>query len=236
MRSRLQALSDRGTGRSGRFPPRANDRLPVSREQCHGIANACHEILYSSEKVIFLQDETVRRVMLVASGAVRMSRVTEAGKETLLRVERPGGWLDDTLGSDQRHSACARAKQACMLLAWEIEEFKQFSRRIPAIERNMTGIILSRLQALQDRFCDLSTRPVPQRLARLVIQLAKGPESTCASSIALSREEMAQMTGTTVFTVSRLLSSWADSEIVTLNRRTVLIEDMDRLQELAEAA
>ena len=60
-----------------------------------------------------------------------------------------------------------------------------------AIERNVISVMRNRLQALQDRFCDLSTRPVAQRLARLVIQLIR---ESGDDAIVLSREEMAHMT------------------------------------------
>jgi len=208
----------------------------LSREQYSEMADACDEVSYLPEEVIFLQEQPVRQVLIVASGVVRVSRITEAGKEALLRLEGPGDLLDDSVAPYQRHSVCARAKEESILLAWKIEQFQRLSGRIHAIERNMVGIIHRRLQALQDRFCDLSTRPAPQRLARLVIQLANGPEATSASSFVLSREELAQMTGTSLFTVSRLLSNWAESDIVTLDRRRIVIEKMDRLKALAEAA
>lgn len=208
----------------------------LSGEQYSEMADACDEVSYSPDQVIFLQEQSVRQVLIVASGVVRVSRITEGGKEALLRLERPGDLLDDSLGPYQRHSVCARAKEASVLLAWKIEQFQQLSTRIHAIERNIVGIIHNRLQALQDRFCDLTTCPAPQRLARLVIQLAKEPKATGASSTVLSREELAQMTGTSLFTVSRLLSNWAELDIVTLDRRTIVIERMDRLLALAEAA
>lgn len=204
----------------------------LSLEQFRELAAVCEEISYSSEEIIFLQGESVRRVHMVASGVVRVSRFSETGKETLLRLEKPGDLLDDSLGIRQMHSVCARAKEASVLLGWEMEQFTRLSNRIAAIERNMVRITRSRLQALQERFIDLSTRPVPQRLARLVLQLAEEH----GDPVMLSREEMAQVISSSLFTVSRLLSSWAESQIVTLDRRAVLIEDMDRLRELAEDA
>jgi CRP-like cAMP-binding protein len=177
----------------------------------------------------------VRRAIVVGSGAVRISRVTEDGKETLLRLAWPGDWVGARVASHHLQSACARAKVATVLLTWDLGVFEELSTRLPVLERNMVAITSRRLQALQERLCDLSTLRVPQRLACLVLQLAKEPENP-SWSCALSREDIAQMTGTSPFTVSRLLSSWAESDVVTLDRGIVVIEDIERLQQLAEAA
>ncbi len=203
----------------------------LSAIQYREVASAANEVFYSENETVFLQDDPVERVLLVASGAVKISRIDEAGHETLLRLERAGEWLD-TSGSWQVHSVCARTTEKSLLLAWDAAIFEAITTRIPTIERNMVRVIHARLQALQDRFCDVSTLCVPQRLARTILRLG----SDASHSISLSREEIAQMTGTTMFTVSRLLSSWAESEIVTLDRRSVFIESPERLRELAEAA
>jgi CRP-like cAMP-binding protein len=52
--------------------------------------------------------------------------------------------------------------------------------------------------------------------------------------IGLLCEELAQMTGTTVFTVSRLFTQWTESGIIRTERRAVLIENLFELAELAE--
>jgi CRP-like cAMP-binding protein len=207
----------------------------LSAEQYRTVARAAEEISYSSDQVIFLQDEPVCRIMVVGSGAVRVSSVTKDGKETLFRLGWPGDWVGDTVASHQLQSTCARAKGATALLTWDLRIFEELSTRLSVIERNVAAITSRRLQALQERLCDLSTLRVPQRLARLVLQLAKEPENP-SRSCALSRDDMTQMTGTSLFMVSRLLSSWAESEVVTLDRGVVVIEDIERLQQLAEAA
>jgi CRP-like cAMP-binding protein len=120
------------------------------------------------------------------------------------------------------------------LVVWDAAAFEALTRRIGTIHRNAIAIMRSRLKMLQERFCDVATRPVPQRLARLVLHLAeKAPGSF--GPVELSREELAQMAGTSLFTVSRLLSAWADEDIVTVERKTVVIEDLPRLLELTEA-
>lgn len=208
----------------------------LTQAQLRELASAADDVWYSRGQTIFLQDDPVRQVFVIATGTVKITQVSEVGNEILLRLERCGDLLDDVIGVSQRHSLTAHATESCCLLVWGTSVFEALLTRIPAIERNTTAIMRSRLRSLEERFCDVSTCRVPQRLARLVIKLAKDRVTDSRCSAALSREEMAQMTGTSSFTVSRLLSEWADSDILTLDRKKVLIEDVQRLLEIADAA
>jgi CRP/FNR family transcriptional regulator, nitrogen oxide reductase regulator len=96
--------------------------------------------------------------------------------------------------------------------------------------------MLSNLRMLEQRFCDVTAERVPQRLARLLIRLAGEPTPGALDPICLSREELSQMTGTCLFTVSRLLSSWRELDILTVDRKTVVIENLPGLLLIAQAA
>jgi len=208
----------------------------LSQTECRKIAHAAYEVQYSQGEGVFLQDDPVRHVFLVKSGMVKVTQVSQCGKETLLRVERSGGLIDDVSGAAHRHSLTARAMESCSLLVWDASVFEYFSRDNTVIQHNASAIIRARLGTLQERFCDFTTLRVPQRLARLVIQLSTETREGSLIPIMLSREELAQMTGTSLFTVSRLLSSWAESDILTVDRRSVVIEDILSLQQIANAA
>jgi CRP-like cAMP-binding protein len=208
----------------------------LSRAECLEVADGAKSVRYSQGETIFLQDDPVRHVYVVATGMVKVTQVSKSGKETLLRVERTGSLVDDVTRASQLHSFTARAIGSCCLLVWEASLFDSFAQHIVGIQINAIDIMRSRLRSLQERFCDVTTQRVPQRLARLVIHLGAEETPGAFRPIVLSREELAQMVGTSLFTVSRLLSSWAESDILTLDRKEVMIEDLPRLQELGEAA
>ena len=91
-----------------------------------------------------------------------------------------------------------------------------------------------RLKLLQDAFCDLSTARVPQRLARVLLRLAAEGPSNPADAWGVSREELAQMTGTSLFTISRLLRDWAERQIVYVDRSGVSIENLATLVRISD--
>lgn len=208
----------------------------VSAADLRAVARDAVETYYCPGQTVFLQDDPVRHVLVVAQGRVKVTQVNEVGKETLLRVEASGALIDDVTGASQLHSLTARAMDACCLLAWDTTAFEAFVKRNSIMQRNAITIMRARLRTLQERFCDISSRRVPQRLARLVVQLAGESRPGSLTPVQLSREELAQMTGTSLFTVSRLLSEWADRGILTLDRKEVVIEDLARLVQLGNAA
>ena len=196
------------------------------------LCDSAIERSFSNRKVIFHEDDLVRFVDIVVRGSVKITQVSPEGDEVILRIERPGSPTDG-MGEEKVHSTTAWAVRECVLLSWDAKLFANFTEKHPAIQRNATAIMARRLRALSESFCDLSTARVPQRLARLLLRLSGGG-SAIQEPLGLSREELAQMTGTSLFTTSRLLREWADLDIVHVNRSGVLIEDLDTLTRLSQ--
>jgi CRP/FNR family transcriptional regulator, nitrogen oxide reductase regulator len=207
----------------------------LSEIERYTIASAAREICFASRALIFQQDDPVRCVYVIADGLIKVTQLSESGKEVILRVDRRGSLIDDLTGSGQGHASTARTLTTCSVLAWDATTFDGFTARFPVIHRNAIQIMLGRLRLLEGRFCDVTTQRVPQRLARLLIHLASHPTPGALDPISLSREELSQMTGTSLFTVSRLLSLWGELEILAVDRKIVVIEDLQRLLQIAES-
>jgi len=91
-----------------------------------------------------------------------------------------------------------------------------------------------RLNELQERFREVATEKVAQRLALALGRLAKqvGKQVKGGVEVCLSREELAQMTGTTLFTISRILSRWGEKGVVQPRREAVVVLDPQRLGQM----
>jgi CRP-like cAMP-binding protein len=92
------------------------------------------------------------------------------------------------------------------------------------------------LRILQDCFCELATLKVSSRLARTLLRLAE--QEGCQNQnarIPFTCEELGQMAGTTLFTVSRLLSKWTEMGLLYPQSRGIVIEDFDGLLAIADA-
>jgi CRP-like cAMP-binding protein len=78
----------------------------------------------------------------------------------------------------------------------------------------------------------MATENVRKRLALVLLRLLKqvGTVSHEGTVVFLSREELGQMAGTTLFTISRVLSKWAEEGVVVSRREAVLVSDLERLE------
>jgi CRP-like cAMP-binding protein len=100
----------------------------------------------------------------------------------------------------------------------------------------MMRIVSQRLHVLEGRFREISTKKVAPRLARELVRLLPqvGRRVHNVLEINLSREELAQMTATTLYTVSRLLTSWERQGIVSLRPQTVAVQNLLCLLAISE--
>jgi CRP/FNR family transcriptional regulator, nitrogen oxide reductase regulator len=108
--------------------------------------------------------------------------------------------------------------------------------RFPLLRRNVSHGIERQLDELDIRFREISTEKVASRLSSLLVRLIKqvGRGEEGQMEIALSRQELAQLTGTTLFTVSRLLCRWETQGILSARRENVLIHDVAALLEFSQ--
>jgi CRP-like cAMP-binding protein len=169
---------------------------------------------------------------------MKQTLLTSGGQEVIVRVKGPGEALN-TLGLPfgKPHSVSSQALEPCIVLCWKAEEFESFTNRFPALQRNIAQMAAVSLRELEERYVELATAEVAPRLARMLIRMYQltGASSGKTVRIGLSREELAQMTGTSLFTVSRLLAQWDAMGIVDTAREAVLIHNTRGLEEIATA-
>jgi CRP-like cAMP-binding protein len=141
------------------------------------------------------------------------------------------------LNTYTRHCSTAQALGPSTALLWEAATFEALSERFPALRRNTTHILCKRLEELQQRFREISTEKVAARLSHEILRLLDqvGRPGNGGVQINLSREELAQLIGTTLFTVSRLLSDWDQQGFVSAHRQSVTIKNLPALVELSES-
>ncbi len=209
--------------------------IPVA--DCITIASSAQERHFARRQTIFLEGDAVRQVILLVSGCIKVTQLGANGNEVILRLNRGGdvlGGVGACVGRTE-HCSTARAVQACVALVWDSAQFEAISQRFPLLRRNIAHALEQRLNELEVRFREISTEKVPLRLSNQLIRLMNqvGKQGDDHIEIALSRRELAQLTGTTLFTVSRLLCQWETLGILSARREAVLVRDASALQELS---
>ncbi len=215
------------------FPLFSNVSLAVRKE----ILSIADEVEFSRRQMLYFEGDPVRQIILLTSGSVKITQVGLNGSEVILRLAGPREVVGAVGGSARlNHCSTARALGTSRALVWETSVFECILERFPIIRRNTAHILGQRLEEMEERFREVSTEKVAPRLsseiARLLDQI--GQRINGAVDISLSREELAQLTGTTLFTVSRLLSQWEHRGIVRTRREGLSVCNLGRLVELSE--
>ena len=201
------------------------------------IAAAARVKQFTRGEVLHIEGESVQPVLMLTSGFAKISKLGMSGMEVILRFGVPGDVLGGAdLFSTGRHRATAQAFRPSRALVWDALTFKTLVERYPVLHQNMARILGGDLLELEERFREVGTEKVGQRVARQLLRLEEriGRWVDGAIEIGISREELAQMTGTTLFTVSRLLSAWEALGIVRPRREAVTICDVPSLRAIGE--
>jgi CRP/FNR family transcriptional regulator, nitrogen oxide reductase regulator len=123
-------------------------------------------------------------------------------------------------------------------LAWDAQAMIRLLHSYQRIALNLAQLLAGRVEELQDRFRELATERVEQRVARAVLRLARQAgrrvDDGVLIDMALTRQDLAQMTGTTLYTVSRILSRWDAAGLVEAPRERLLIRSPHGLVVIAE--
>ena len=209
--------------------------MPAS--DCISVVTTAQEKHYHRSFTVFSEEGPADLVVLLLSGCLKIVQRGTHEQDVILRLNGPGelaGGLVDARGAKSFSSA--RTVQPCSALVWQATAFQAALDRFPILRRNVSLAIEKQLDELDIRFREISTEKVASRLSSLLTRLVRqvGRSADGAMEVALSRQELAQLTGTTLFTVSRLLCKWETQGFVSAPREAVLILDLPALQELSQ--
>ena len=202
------------------------------------IIAASREKRYSRRETIYTEGESVRQVTMLVSGFVKVTQMGLNGDEVILRLNGPGEIVGSyRVCTNCIHCSTAQTVQPCIALVWDAVAFEKLLARIPAFRRNTVRALEERLREMEQRFREVSTERVGSRLSNELVRISERlrriPDNGHLE-ITLSRAELAQLTGTTLFTVSRLLCYWQTLGIVKIRRESVLVQDFNALTQISQ--
>ncbi|HYL16353.1 MAG TPA: Crp/Fnr family transcriptional regulator [Terriglobales bacterium] len=213
--------------------PRLFDGLSIS--DCVQIVSFAEHKRFLPTQTIPGQDIVAHFISLLVRGRAKTMRLSRGGVPVIVRIEQPGDVVGALgLPSDTLDLLRVQALETCQVLAWEAQTFEVLCEHFPALRHNSVQILDERLRLMEERFLELATENAASRLARMLIRLLQQNGSHReAARIGFSNDELAQMTGTTPFTVNRLLSDWQQRGIIQRRHKAVLVQDRLGLIDLA---
>lgn len=218
-------------------------RLPLfagfTATELDSILSETRSLRVARNATVFQQGEEAHSFFVLLHGHVRASKTTPAGEQIVVRYVATG----ETFGIAtaiglKSYPATATAVDDSIVLVWPSSAWARLVEKFPSLGAKTLQAVGARLQEGHARIAEMSTQRVEQRIAhallRLVRQSGRKVDHGWEIDFPISRQDIAQMTGTTLHTVSRTLSAWEGKGLIESSRHKIVVREPQKLSMLAE--
>ena len=188
---------------------------------------------------LFYQDEPADVFYILLEGKVRLTQLSPEGHQIIIHHVTPGEGIGIIVVlSHIPYPVSAETLADCCLLSWDGEVTRQLMLQYPQLAINGLNMIAQHFVQVSDRYRELATQRVERRVAhallRLVRQVGTKTDNGVLIDIPLTRQDLGEMTGTTLYTTSRILSEWERQGLIVAGRTRIELLQPHRLVAIAE--
>jgi CRP/FNR family transcriptional regulator len=211
----------------------------LPEREIQDLATVAREERYRARSYVFREGDAARWFCLLRSGHVKILRHARSGRDVVLELLGPGEMFGGVAVIEQRpYPASAQATEPSVVVKIPQEAVVALSQRQPSIIREIALMIGRRLRGAHDSVTSLAVDPVEARLAAALVRLAEREGTRTAGGLTLpfqlTRQSLADMTGTTVETTIRIVSRWLRDHVVAQQSGRLVLRDLAALRRLAE--
>lgn len=210
----------------------------LSEEDRAELAAACRIESYERGDLVFAEGDPAADFFTVVEGRIKVFKGTPDGRIVILEIFGPG----DPVGAvavyeELPYPATAVALEPTICLRTPKQDFYALLERRPSLVRGLLMALTHRLVLLTNRLAERTGGRVETRFARLFMKLSddigRQDRSGIFIPMALSRQELADLLGTTVETSIRIMSRWGKEGIVQTEKEGFFVTDVEALESLA---
>jgi CRP/FNR family transcriptional regulator len=203
--------------------------------EIEALAGTAREERVRIRQYIFLEGDPPRWLCLVKSGHVKIVRQARTGRDVVLELLGPGEMFGGVAALERRpYPASAQATEPTVVVKVPQEAIVALAERQPALIREIALLIGRRLRGAHDSVTALAVDPVEARLAAALVRLGDRQGTRRGDGIALpfplTRQSLADMTGTTVETAIRVVSRWLKEGLVADDDGHLVLRDVEALR------
>lgn len=195
----------------------------------------------AKKEALYHQGDEATNFYIVVVGRLRATQTTAEGGQVALRYLGPGEMAGyAALAGIPAYPGTVVAVDDTHLFAWPVSAIRQLMAKYAQIAMNAVAVLGSRYQETQSRLRELSTETVERRIAHTLLRLAhqagRRTSRGIEISFPMSRQDLAELAGTTLHTVSRTLSAWEKEGIVLSAHRHIIVCRHEALTAITETA
>ncbi len=210
----------------------------LKTKELEKITGYFHEKEYKKGEYIFFEGDEEPGIYIILEGLVKLIKETTDGKTVIVRLATKGdvfGWL--VLGENRPSSTyTAQTLTNSKVLHISNTDFLRLLTEYPALAVRITCEATKMVLEAYDRLKSLAAEKVEGRIASILLELARkiGKEEgdKIVIKAPITRQDLAEMTGTTVETAIRIMSKWKKEGFINTERNKIEILDMDFLEDL----
>jgi CRP/FNR family transcriptional regulator len=211
----------------------------IPARELETLARVAREESHRARGEIFMEGDAARWFYLVRSGHVKIVRHARTGKDVVLELLGPGEIFGGVAVIERRpYPASAQATETTVVVKIPADPVIAVADRHPAFVKEMALMIGRRLRAAHDSVASLAVDPVEARLAAALLRLAQREGTRSDKGVTLpfhlTRQSLADMTGTTVETAIRILSRWLRDGLLEDAGGRLVLTDPEGLGALAD--
>ncbi|MBP0438033.1 Crp/Fnr family transcriptional regulator [Tianweitania sediminis] len=214
-----------------------------------GLADADMEVILESAATrrvakgatLFEQAAEADEFFFLLDGRLKVMKFTSDGDQVLIRFVVAGEvcGMAAAIGRNT-YPATAKAAADCVVLAWPSTMWLRLVEKVPALGAGAMRALGQRLEEAHTRITELSTEEVQRRLANAITRLAgqagRKVDKGILIDFAVTRQDLAEMTGTTLHTVSRIMSCWESKGLLEGDRQHLLLREPHKLLMIGEGS
>ena len=190
-------------------------------------------------ETITRQGEPARQIFVIRDGFAKMVSTSGDGHDVLVGIAGPRDAFGHAAMADQQgdYLVTSTALTSITAAVWDRDKALAIAREFPEVHRKLDAQLIRNLELVLGRLHTVSEGRVGQRLARALLELAERhgqPDSLGILIVPpLTRQDIAAIVGTTLFTASRTLSEWEDQGLVESTRARVRLRSVEGLRLIA---
>ncbi len=202
------------------------------------LASVARTRAYTRGESVFKEGDPASCFVAIAKGRVKIAKLTPAGKDVILEILGPGDPVGAVAVYEGRaFPASAVALEATTCIEVPRDAFFMLLENRPTMVRGLLAGLTLRLVDLTNRLAELTGGRVEPRVARLFLKLAqeqgRAERDGVFIPVALSRQELADLTGTTIETCIRIMSRWSKQKVVRTDKAGFTVLDAQELETLS---
>jgi len=207
--------------------------------ELESLAATVREVPCRAREYVFREGDPALWLCLVRAGHVRIVHHSRAGKDVVLELLGPGEIFGGVAVIERRpYPASAQATEPSIVVQIPADVVVGLAERHPSVVREMALLIGRRLRAAHDSVKSLSAEPVEARLAATLLRLADREGVRTKRGVELpfhlTRQSLADMSGTTVETAIRVVSRWLREDLVEDRGDRLIVRDQTALRARAQ--